>query len=307
MTTGYITHPECMRHEMGTGHPESPARLQAINAALRAAKLWEALDHAIAPEATREQLERAHDARYLDDLLASIPQDGYAALDPDTLINPHSWPAALRAAGAAIDAAERVIQGAWHNAFCAVRPPGHHACRARAMGFCLLNNVAIGVRHAQAAHGLERIAVIDFDVHHGNGTADVFAGDQKVLMLSFFQHPFYPYTGADQSANNLVNVPLPAGTDGALIRQVVEQVWQPRLEAFAPEMMFISAGFDAHRDDSLGQMALVEADYAWLTDWAMDQADRFAGSRLVSTLEGGYTLSALGASVAAHVRSLLRR
>jgi len=203
-----------------------------------------------------------------------------------------------------VAATDLVMRRELNNAFCAVRPPGHHACRAAAMGFCFFNNVAIGALHALHAHGLKRVAVIDFDVHHGNGTEDILAGNSRVLMASFFQHPFYPYSGTDFAADNMVNVPVPAGTRGDIVRELVEGQWLPRLEAFAPQMIFISAGFDAHREDDLGQMGLVEADYAWITQRLMDVADRHAAGRIVSTLEGGYNLSALARSVAAHVRTL---
>jgi len=218
-------------------------------------------------------------------------------------MNPHTWEAALRSAGAVIAAADCVLRRELANAFCAVRPPGHHARKAAAMGFCFLNNVAIGARHALEAHGLERIAVVDFDVHHGNGTEEILAHDERVLMVSFFQHPFYPYTGTDNPAKNMVNVPLPAGTKGDVVRQVVDEVWLPRLTSFRPQMIFISAGFDAHREDDLGQMGLVEADYAYITRRLMEVAAEFAEGRMVSSLEGGYNLSALARSVGAHVRT----
>jgi acetoin utilization deacetylase AcuC-like enzyme len=219
-------------------------------------------------------------------------------------MNPRTWDAALRSAGAVIEATDRVMAKELANAFCAVRPPGHHARKAAAMGFCFLNNVAIGALHALEAHGLERVAVIDFDVHHGNGTEDILANDERVLMASFFQHPFYPYTGADNPAKNMVNVPLPAGTRGDVVRQVVDDVWMPRLRAFRPQAVFISAGFDAHREDDLGQMGLVEADYAFITRRLMDVADEHGEGRVISSLEGGYNLSALARSVGAHVKTL---
>jgi acetoin utilization deacetylase AcuC-like enzyme len=221
-------------------------------------------------------------------------------------MNPSTWKAALHAAGAVLEATDRVIGGSLANAFCAVRPPGHHARPGAAMGFCLLNNVAIGALHALEAHGLGRVAIIDFDVHHGNGTEEIFAGDDRVLMASFFQHPFYPYSGVESPANNMVNVPLPAGTNGEKVRSVVDEVWMPRLERFEPQMVLISAGFDAHREDDLGQMSLVESDYAYMTGRMMDLAARHCGGRLVSTLEGGYNLSALARSVVAHLRALAR-
>lgn len=302
--TGYVSHELCMRHEMGAWHPESPARLAAIHDQLLAAGVLAHLDVCDAPEATRAHIERAHDAQYVDTLMARIPQRGYAMLDPDTVMSPHTWAAALRAAGAVVRATDQVMGGQWRNAFCAVRPPGHHAGVREAMGFCFLNNVAIGVRHALHEHGLQRVAVFDFDVHHGNGTENILAGDERVLMTGFFQHPFYPYSGTAQTAKNMVNVPLPAGTDGARMRQAVQEICLPRLNAFAPQMIFISAGFDAHREDDLGQMALVEADYAWLTEQLMQVATAHAHQRIVSSLEGGYNLSALGRSVLAHVRTL---
>lgn len=302
---GYLTHARCVQHEMDAGHPESPARLEAIQRELQTTGLWARLQSCEAPEASRAQIERAHDAEYVELLMSRIPQQGYAALDGDTEMNPHSWNAALRAAGAVVEATDRVMSGAWQRAFCAVRPPGHHAMHARAMGFCLLNNIAIGARHALHAHGLKRVAVVDFDVHHGNGSEDILAGDEGVLMVGLFQHPFYPYSGTDQAANNMVNVPLPAGTSGKVLRQVVEQIWLPRLHAFAPELLFISAGFDAHRADPLGQMDFVEDDYAWVTQQLVQVAQTHAQGRIVSSLEGGYHLQALAKSVAAHMEALL--
>jgi acetoin utilization deacetylase AcuC-like enzyme len=291
---------------MGSWHPECPARLGAIQDHLIATGIAPFLAYHEAPTATVEALSRAHTAAYLRKLQGSVPRQGYQILDPDTSMNPHSWQAALRAAGAVVDATDRVLRGELANAFCAIRPPGHHALAGGAMGFCLLNNVAIGVRHAIVAHGLERVAVIDFDVHHGNGTEEILSDDEHVLMASFFQHPFYPYTGTGQTAKNMVNVPLAAGTGGDVVRQVVDEIWMPRLREFAPQMIFVSAGFDAHREDDLGQMALVEADYAFITRRLLAQADESAQGRIVSSLEGGYNLSALARSVAAHIRALAR-
>lgn len=216
----------------------------------------------------------------------------------------HTWSAALRAAGAAIAATDAVMAGELENAFCAVRPPGHHACRDQAMGFCFFNNVAVAARYVLDRHGLQRVAVIDFDVHHGNGTEDILRGDPRVLMASFFQHPFYPYSGAEGGADNMLNVPVPAYTRGGAIREIVDTVWMPRLEAFRPEMVFISAGFDAHREDDLGQLGLTDADYGWITQRIKDLAQRHARGRIVSCLEGGYNLSALARSVEAHLRVL---
>ncbi len=304
MHTGFITHAACAAHEMGSWHPESPERLAAIQDHLIATGLAPHLEHIDAPAATIDQIARAHDRGYIEALRSRIPKQGYCPLDPDTSMNPATWDAALRSAGAVIEATDQVIGGALHNAFCAVRPPGHHARPAGAMGFCFFNNVAIGALHALGQHGLKRVAIIDFDVHHGNGTEEILAGDERVLMASFFQHPFYPYTGTENVAPNMLNVPLPAGTKGDVVRTVVDETWMPRLQEFAPEMIFISAGFDAHREDDLGQMGLVEADYAYITRRMMELARRHSAGRIVSSLEGGYNLSALGRSVAAHVKTL---
>jgi acetoin utilization deacetylase AcuC-like enzyme len=221
-------------------------------------------------------------------------------------MNPYSYQAALHAAGAGVQAVDAVMGGEAPTAFCAVRPPGHHACRDQAMGFCLFNNVAIAAHHAMARHGLERIAIVDFDVHHGNGTEDIFAGDARVLMCGIFQHPFYPHSGTPARADNMVNVPVAAYTGGAEVREIVTRIWLPRLEAHRPQLILVSAGFDAHREDELGQLRLVEADYAWITNQLMQVADRHAQGRVVSMLEGGYDLSALGRSVVAHIRELAR-
>ena len=239
-------------------------------------------------------------------MLAGGPQ--YAQLDPDTSYEQQlylgSQPAILRGAGAALAATDAVMAGELENAFCATRPPGHHACRDKAMGFCFFNNVAVAAKYALERHGLKRVAIVDFDVHHGNGTEDIVAGDERILMVSFFQHPLYPYDGSQSTASNLVNVPVPAYTKGMAVRELIDTYWIPRLEEHRPEMIFISAGFDAHREDDLGQMGLVEQDYAWITDRIKDVARRHSSKRIVSCLEGGYALSALGRSVEAHIRVL---
>jgi acetoin utilization deacetylase AcuC-like enzyme len=289
---------------MGPGHPECPARLQAIEDQLIASRIDALVVRETAPLATEEALARVHTAAHIDFIGALAPERGYAPIDPDTTMNPHTWDAVRRAAGAAVAATDAVLEGRYENAFCATRPPGHHAEPGRAMGFCVFNNIAIAARHALDVHGLERVAIIDFDVHHGNGTEAAFAGDPQVLMCGFFQHPFYPYSGTDDVASNMVNVPLPARTEGHVMREAVQKLWLPRLHAFKPEMIFISAGFDAHREDDLGGMALVEADYEWLTRQILEVAAQHAGGRVVSCLEGGYNLSALGRSVAVHVRTL---
>jgi acetoin utilization deacetylase AcuC-like enzyme len=308
MSTVLYTHAECRLHDMGAGHPECPQRLDAIADHLLATGLDVALDYREAPAATLEQIERAHSTHYvtqLQDLLQQIEQSGEPrALDPDTIACPATWRAALRAAGAAVAATDDVIAGRANNAFCAVRPPGHHATRDETMGFCFFNNVAVAARHALDVHGLKRVAIIDFDVHHGNGTEDIIAGDDRVLMCSFFQHPLYPYSGAVPKGTNMVNVPIAPYTRGGELRETILAMWMPALEEFRPEMLFISAGFDAHREDDLGQLGLVEADYEWITRQLVAVAERHAGGRIVSCLEGGYNLSALARSVAAHLRVL---
>jgi acetoin utilization deacetylase AcuC-like enzyme len=304
MPTAIYTHPDCVLHEMGDGHPESPMRLKAILAALESSGLAARVSMREAPLAQREHLERVHDARHVDLIFEAAPQRGYAYLDPDTSMNPRSLYAALRAAGAVVSATDAVMAGDAKNAFCAVRPPGHHATRERPMGFCIFNNVAVAARHALHAHGLERVAIIDFDVHHGNGTEDILAGDERVLMVGIFQHPLYPYSGAVPMGENMLNVPVAPYTRGPEVRALIEANWLPRLEEFRPQMLFVSAGFDAHRDDELGQLGLVEADYAWITQRVKDVADRHAEGRIVSCLEGGYNLGALARSVAVHLRVL---
>ncbi|MFN0163680.1 MAG: histone deacetylase family protein [Burkholderiales bacterium] len=307
MGTAYITHPDCLRHDMGEGHPECPDRLHAVNDSMRASGMLDLVHCFEAPVASAAELKRVHRPEYVDLIFANAPSEGYLQLDPDTAMNPFSMNAALRAAGAGVSAVDRVMSGEVQNAFCAVRPCGHHATRARSMGFCIFNNIGVAAAHALIAHGLERVAVIDFDVHHGNGTEDMFDTDEwseRVMMASFFQHPFYPYSGSDTRAPNMVNVPLAQGSDGKAARKAVQERWLPALEDWAPQMILISAGFDAHREDLLGGLALVESDYAWITRELMQVADRHAGGRVVSMLEGGYNLSALGRSAVAHVRAL---
>jgi len=310
MNTGYFSHPACRRHEMGRGHPECPERLDSIEDHLISLGLDVAVERFEAPRVQEAALGRAHDLLYVRDILQRMQlaseQGQRDAVDPDTTIGVHTWQAALHSAGAAIAATDAVIRGDLANAFCAVRPPGHHATRNQAMGFCFFNNVAVAARHALDVHGLKRVAVVDFDVHHGNGTEDILAGDERVLMVSFFQHPLYPNTGTQARGENMVNLPVPPYTRGVEIRELIEAMWIPRLEQFRPEMLFVSAGFDAHRDDELGQLGLVEADYEWMTRRLMDVAEQFARGRIVSCLEGGYNLGALGRSVAAHLRTLAK-
>jgi acetoin utilization deacetylase AcuC-like enzyme len=304
MPTAYLTHPACLLHDMGSWHPESPARLRAIDDRLRADRLFEVLAVHEAPAVTREQLLRAHDAAYVDAIEAAAPRDGQRALDPDTSMNPHTLTAARHAAGGAVRAVDLVMSGEARNAFVACRPPGHHATRHRAMGFCIFNNVAVAAAHAFAQHGLARVAIVDFDVHHGNGTEDIFRDDPRLLLCSTFQHPYYPFCGADTVSDHIVNVPLPAGTAGSAYREAFGAQILPRLEAFRPQLLLCSAGFDGHRDDGMAQFGLVEADYAWITAQVVDVAARHASGRIVSVLEGGYELGALGRSVSAHIRTL---
>lgn len=311
--TGYFTHRDCWKHDMGRGHPECPERLDAIEDRLLLTGVGDALEHRDVPLATLSQITRAHSEAHLEHLeelhqrlVADEPAGGpaYAQLDPDTILNRFTVLAARRAAGAAIAATDAVIAGEIENAFCSVRPPGHHACREQAMGFCFLNNVAIAARHALEVHGLERVAVVDFDVHHGNGTENILSDDPRVLMVGFFQHPFYPYSGTQHPASNMLNLPIPAYTKGMDVRELIEAAWMPRLEEFAPQMIFVSAGFDAHREDDLGQLGLTENDFAWITGRIRDVAKRHARGRIVSMLEGGYNLDALARSVEAHIRVL---
>ncbi|OGA73035.1 MAG: deacetylase [Betaproteobacteria bacterium RIFCSPLOWO2_12_FULL_66_14] len=304
MTTAFITHSDCLKHEMGRHHPECPERLTAIEDHLVASGLATVLERHEAPLADIEDIARVHALDYIEEVRAATPEHGTVHLDPDTAMCPHSWAAALRSAGAAVLATDLVAGGRVQSAFCSIRPPGHHAMRSRAMGFCFFNNVAIAAARALERHGLARVAVVDFDVHHGNGTEDIFSGDERVLMVSTFQHPYYPYSGTEEPTSNMVNVPLRAGSDGTVLRQAVEEVWIPALEAHAPEMFFISAGFDAHREDDMAGLRFVEADYAWVTRAVKSLAERYANGRIVSMLEGGYALSALGRSVVAHLRAL---
>ncbi|MDM0069366.1 histone deacetylase family protein [Variovorax sp. J31P207] len=311
--TGYFTHRDCWKHDMGPGHPECPARLDAIEDRLLVTGVGDALERIEVPLATLPQITRAHSVAHMEHLEAlsqrlieDAPAGGpdHAQIDPDTTLTRFTVLAARRAAGAAIAATDAVIGGQVDNAFCAVRPPGHHACRDKAMGFCFFNNIAVAVRHAIEAHGLERVAVVDFDVHHGNGTEDILSNDPRVLMVGIFQHPFYPYSGTEHPAPNMLNLPVPAYTKGMDVRELIEACWMPRLEEFKPQMIFVSAGFDAHRDDELGQLRLNEHDFGWITSRVVDVARRHSKGRIVSMLEGGYNLDALARSVEEHVRVL---
>ncbi len=299
------THAACLLHSAGPGHPESPARLQAVLEALDS-DTFAALDRIEAPRATREQLLRAHDAALVDLIVSAAPKAAYARIDGDTVMCPHSLEAALRAAGAVCAAVDATIDGTNTSAFCAVRPPGHHAAHDQAMGFCLFNSVAVGAAHA-LARGIERVAIVDFDVHHGNGTQDIFWDDARVMYASTHQWPLYPGTGArsETGAGNIVNAPLPPGSGSREFRAACEQVVLPALRAFRPQLLMISAGFDAHALDPLADMNLDAGDYAWITRELVEIAVEHAGGRIVSSLEGGYSLTALRQSTAAHVTALM--
>lgn len=301
-----FTHPSSLEHDTGPGHPERAERIRAILRALDAAALPE-LRRREAPEATLEDIARAHPEPYPSRTLARIPAAGRDYLDPDTVVSPGSRTAALTAAGGAVAAVDAVLAGEDRTAFCCLRPPGHHAEPARAMGFCLFDNVAIAALRARHVHGIGRIAIVDFDVHHGNGTQAIFWNDPETLYVSTHQWPLYPGTGRRSEtgvANNVLNVPLPPGTDGEAYRAAVEAEILPRLDAFAPELVLVSAGFDAHARDPLASLALVEEDFAWMSERLVEVARRHARGRLVSVLEGGYDLEALAASALAHVRVL---
>ena len=287
---------------MGAHHPERPARLTAIEDQLIASGVGQHLTRYEAPLATDQQLARVHPAEYVRAIREISPRAGTVHLDPDTAMNPFSLHAALRAAGAAVLATDLVLDAKHPSAFCAVRPPGHHACRARSMGFCIFNNVAVAARHALEKHGLERVAIIDFDVHHGNGTEDIFEGDEQVLMASIFQHPFYPYSGTDNPASNMVNIPLGAGSGSREFREAVRENWIPALNDYRPELIIFSAGFDAHAEDDMAMLRFTDADYAWVTEQLKHVAGAHAGGRMVSMLEGGYALSALGRSAVQHIK-----
>lgn len=305
MLPAFISHPDCARHEMGPDHPECPERLGAIQDMLLIRGLLDYMNTYEAPLATLAQLGRAHASNYVNELIDASPTHGYHKVDSDTDMNPYTVRAALRAAGAAVQATDLVLGGQVPSAFCNVRPPGHHAERSAAMGFCFFNNVAVGIRHALDVHGLERVALVDFDVHHGNGSEDIFRGDDRVLMCSIFEQGLYPYTGEKAVGPNMMNIGLPARSGSDKFREAVATQWVPALDAFAPQLIYISAGFDAHREDDMGNLGLVDADYAWVTRQLMGVAQRHCQGRIISCLEGGYVLNPLARSVAEHVKVLI--
>ena len=306
MTTLLMTHPDCLAHEPGLNHPEAPARLAAVLKALDE-PAFAGLVRREAPLGSEADLVRVHGLEFIESVLSTVPESGYAALDADTILSPGSGTAALRAVGAVTAAVDAIMAGQATNAFCAVRPPGHHAEPAHAMGFCLFNSIAVAARHAQAVHGLRRIAIVDFDVHHGNGTQAVVDSDSTLFYASSHQYPFYPGSGAsyETGVGNVVNVPLPAGANGAAFRRALEVNILPALDAFAPELVLVSAGFDAHRADPLAGLELEDVDFAWVTARLIEAAQRHSGGKLVSVLEGGYDLRALAGSAAAHVTALM--
>ncbi|MCC5883696.1 MAG: histone deacetylase family protein [Halomonas sp.] len=305
MITSFISHPDCDLHHMGPEHPESPLRLEAIKARLALSGLLQQTMQSEARPASEEELARVHPLRHLRALDKCVPEAGIVTLDSDTMMNPDSLSAARVAAGAVIRGVDQVYRGQADNVFCAVRPPGHHAEATDAMGFCFYNNVAVGAAHARSHHGVKRIAILDFDVHQCNGTIDIFKDDPNILICTSFQFPFYPWRYLRSEWQNVVNTPLEAGTDSVAFRKAIEDDWLPALHAFKPELVLISAGFDAHREDPMAELCLEDEDYYWVTRLAMDIATLYADNRLVSVLEGGYDLDSLGRSAEAHIKALL--
>jgi acetoin utilization deacetylase AcuC-like enzyme len=300
-----FSHPSCYYHENGVDHPECPERLSAINDQLIRSGMEYVVMQRDATAATKEALYLAHGKLYVDELFAKAPSEGHIWLDPDTIMGPKSLNAALHAAGSGINAVDQVMAGSNEQAFCAVRPPGHHATRAQAMGFCLLNNIAIAAEHALNKYQLSRIAIVDFDVHHGNGTEDIFQHEPRVLFCSSFEHPLFPYTGAETTNEHIINLPLAGGCRGTAWREQVTQHWLPAIDAFAPQLILISAGFDGHAEDEMAHFMLREEDYQWIATELKQLADKHCKGRIVAMLEGGYALSALGRSVVAFLKGLL--
>lgn len=300
-----ISHPDCLNHDPGPLHPETAERLGAINNQLIMSGLDFVVQHYDAPLVTRVQLERVHDADYLTRVFAMAPTEGYVEIDGDTVMSPRTLKAAQRAAGAGVMGVDLVIDGKAGPVFCAIRPPGHHAERDKAMGFCLFNNIAVAAAHALETHGLSRVAIVDFDVHQGNGTEHIFKSEPRVLFCSIFQHPFYPFTGHGLDTPTLVDVPLKGGTGGPEFRKVVTEHWFPALDRFKPEFLFISAGFDAHWQDGMAGLKLKETDYGWLSTELLKIAKTHCDGRIVSMLEGGYELGPLARSVVAHLNAFL--
>jgi acetoin utilization deacetylase AcuC-like enzyme len=305
LKTAYISHPDCHAHDTGEEHPENARRLSAIEDKFISSQLSDFIRSYDAPEVTRTQLLRVHTAEHVATMEAVMPQQGYARLDPDTVVSPGTMPAAKRAAGAVVLAVDLLMSGEIDNAFCGVRPPGHHAESDRALGFCIFNNIAVGAAHALEAHGLKKVAILDFDVHQGNGTEDIFIENDKVLYCSIFQHPFFPFTPPPENSDHIVSIPLDASAKSAEFRNAVSDHWLPALERFQPEMIFISAGFDAHRDDDMSHVCLTDADFKWVSEQIVSMAELSASGRIVSVLEGGYELLSLARCVETHMRVLM--
>ena len=305
MRTAYITHTDCRNHDTGPGHPEHAGRLYAIEDQFVASGLDNVLRYVDAPLASDEQLLRVHPREHVEAIRAAIPESGYTRLDPDTVIGPKSLDAAYRAAGSVVAAVDLIMGGEMESAFCGVRPPGHHAESSRAMGFCLFDNVAVGAAHALETYGLKRVAVVDFDVHQGNGTEEIFQDESRVLFCSTFEHPFFPFTPLLENAPNRINVPLTATAKSDEFQAAVTDHWLPALAAFQPEMVFVSAGFDAHRDDDMSHVALTDADFKWVSERIVEVANQFASGRIISVLEGGYELKSLARCVETHIRVLM--
>ncbi len=305
MRTAYISHARCYEHDTGEGHPENARRLSAIEDRFIATGLADVLRYVEAPEVTEAQLLRVHTQAHLQAIESIAPQSGYVRLDPDTVISPGTLPAARRAAGAAVAAVDLVMGGEMESAFCGVRPPGHHAESGQAMGFCLYNNIAVGAAHALQQYGLQKVAIVDFDVHQGNGTEEIFKDEERVLFCSTFQHPFFPYTAMLPNAANRVNVPLAASAGSDEFRAAVTDHWLPALNDFQAQLVLISAGFDAHRDDDMSSVCLTDADFRWVTEQIVQVAAGSASGRIVSVLEGGYELNSLARCVDTHIRVLM--
>lgn len=305
MSIALISHPDCLLHDMGHSLPEIPARLKVIEDALSQSDLCDQLIPYTAETVTRDQLLRVHSEEYVDYIFMSSPQKGWVPLDPDTWMNPHTLQASLRAAGATVQAVDLVMSGVLHAAYCNVRPPGHHAERAVAMGFCIFNNIAVAAAHALEHHQLKRVAIIDFDAHHGNGIEAIFKEDERVLYCSSFEHPFYPFSGAETKSDHILNIPLLAGSDGKVLREKIETHWLAKIAAFNPEMVFFSAGFDAYYQDEMSDLLFREEDYAWVTREIIHIIKNTGKYRIISALEGGYDLKGLGSCVVAHIRELI--
>jgi len=305
LKTAFISHPDCHDHDTGEGHPENARRLSAIEDRLLSSRISDFVVYLDAPEVSREQLLRAHTANYLSMIDAVMPRKGYARLDPDTVICPDTLQAAKRAAGSVILAVDKIMSGEIRSAFCSVRPPGHHAERDRALGFCIYSNIAIGVKHALEVYGLKRVAVVDFDVHQGNGTEDILLGDDRILYCSTFQHPFFPYTPLPENSDAVISIPLDASAKSDQFRAAVNDHWLPALNRFKPEMLFVSAGFDAHQDDDMSYVSLTDADFRWISEEIVKIADAYASGRIVSALEGGYEVHSLARCVETHIRVMM--